>query len=147
LTGSLGQAPGRNHETLLGVRKSVGAAHDELRFGEIKGVIGVNEVPSDNISPRMALWGGGPEISAGSWHCLEVAFRGDTSPHEVRAYRDGEEIFAVNDPAQWQNGPLSPTFLDGKFVELIVGWHSFSNYANELWFDDLVVASAPVGCD
>jgi hypothetical protein len=146
LTGSLGQAPGRNHETLLGVRKSVGGAHDEVRFGEIKGVIGVNEVPSDNISPKMDLWGKGPSIAGGDWHCIEVAFRADLPQHEVRAFRDGVEIFSVNDPSQWQNGPLSPTFLDGKFVEFILGWQSFSNYANEIWFDDLVVATERVGC-
>ncbi len=147
LSGSLGHAEGRNHETLIGVRKTAGRADDEVRFGEIKGVIGVNEVPSDNISPRMDQWGKGPEISAGAWHCIEVAFRGDLPAHEVRAFSDGQEIFAVNDPSQWQNGPLSASFLDGKFGELILGWHSFSNYSNELWFDDLVAASERVGCD
>ena len=49
--------PSANHETLIGIRKLPGQANDEVRFGEIKGVIGTNEVPSDNISPKMAQWG------------------------------------------------------------------------------------------
>ncbi len=146
LTVGLGQNPGNNHETLLGVRGSVGQANEEVRFGEIKGVIGTNEVPSDDISPTMKHWGRGPRIEAGQWNCIEVAFLGDTEPHEVRAWRDGEEVHAVSDPAQWNNGALGTDFLGGKFSEFIVGWHSFSNLDNELWVDDLVVATERIGC-
>lgn len=146
LTGKLGQNPGNNHETLLGIRASVGQANDEVRFGEIKGVIGTNEVPSDDISPTMDSWGQGPVIEAGVWNCVEVAFLADQPDHEVRAWSNGEEVHVVNDPSQWNNHVLGPQFLEGKFNEFIIGWHSFSNFANEVWFDDLVVATERVGC-
>ena len=147
LTGKLGENPGNNHETLIGIRKSAGQANDEVRFGEIKGVIGTNEVPSDDISPTQEQWGMGPTISAGQWHCIEVAFLGDGATHEVIAWSDGVEVHRIDDPSQWNNGALGATFLDGKFVEFIIGWHSFSSYDNEIWFDDIVVATERIGCD
>lgn len=51
MTRQVGENPGANHEHFMGMRGSVGSANNEVRFGEIKGVIGTNEVPSDNISP------------------------------------------------------------------------------------------------
>ena len=147
LTKKLGQNPGNNHETLLGIRKSVGQANDEIRFGEIKGVIGTNEVPSDDISPTQDQWGKGPVISEGQWHCIEVAFLGDGPKHEIIAWSDGVEVHRVNDPSQWNNGALGATFLSGKFVEFIIGWHSFSSYNNEVWFDDIIVATEKIGCN
>jgi hypothetical protein len=147
LTAPLGQSPTRNHETLIGVRGTPGGASDEVRFGEIKGVIGTNEVPSDNISPLQEQWGKGPEIPAGEWLCIEVAFVGDAAPHSVQAWNNGTEVHLVNDPSQWQNGALSNEFLNGKFKEFIIGWQSFSNYANEIWFDDIIVATQRVGCN
>lgn len=146
LTNKLGQNPGHNHETLLGVRGTPGGANDEVRFGEIKGVIGTNEVPSDDISPTMDQWGLGPVIPAGEWNCIEVAFIGDAEPHEVRAWNNGTEVHAVNSAEQWQNGVLGTDFLTNKFNEFIIGWHSFSSYANEIWFDDIIVATQPIGC-
>ncbi|WP_157596046.1 hypothetical protein [Plesiocystis pacifica] len=146
LTGKLGQNPGNNHETLIGIRGTPGQASDEVRFGEIKGVIGTNEVPSDDISPTQEQWGMGPEITAGEWHCIEVAFVADEGPHRVEAWSDGEPIHLVDDPSQWNNGVLGTDFLDGKFTEFMLGWHSFSNFANEVWFDDVVVALERVGC-
>ncbi len=146
LTVQLGQNPGHNHETLLGIRGSVGQANEEVRFGEIKGVVGTNEVPSDDISPTMDQWGMGPLVEAGRWNCIEVAFVSTPGAHEVRAWRDGEDIHLVDDPSQWNNGALGSDFLTGKFNEFIIGWHSFSNVDNELWVDDLVVATERVGC-
>ena len=144
----LGQNPGHNHETLLGVRGSVGQANEEVRFGEIKGVIGTNEVPSDDISPTMESWGRGPVVEAERWNCIEVAFLADPDANAVVAWRDGEEIHRVDDPSQWNNGgALGPNFLDGKFNEFILGWHSFSDVTNELWIDDVFVATGRVGCD
>jgi len=145
-TEKLGAAPGRNHEHVIALRASSGNASNEVRFGEIKGVIGTNEVPSDDISPKADQWGTGPEISAGQWHCMEVSFDARNDPHVLRASRDGEEVHAITDTSQWNNRTAPSTFLQGKFGELVVGWHSFSNLVNEVWFDDLVVATEPVTC-
>lgn len=147
LTNKMGAiAEGNNHETLIGVRGTPGGANDEVRFGQIKGVLGTNEVPSDDIAPTQESWGKGPEIAAGTWNCIEVAFLGDGTNHEVHAWNNNTEVHVVDDPSDWNNKVLGPTFLDGKFKEFIIGWHSFSNYDNEIWVDDIVVATERVGC-
>lgn len=146
LTVQLGASPGRNHETLIGLRAGPGTASDEVRFGEIKGTLGTNEVPSDDLSPTYPSWGAGPTIAPGGWRCVEVAFLGDSASQEIHAWRDGEEVHAIDDPSDWNNHVLGETFLDGKFGEVVLGWHSFSNLDHELWIDDVVVASERIGC-
>ena len=143
MTRHLGQNPDANHETLFGIRKD---KDNEIRFGEIKGVIGVNEVPSDNITPKMDLWGKGPLIAANKWVCIEGAFIGDQTQHEVHAWADGTEVIAATSGDQWQNGTMPPSWLNGKWNEFMIGWQSFSNASNEIWIDDLVLATSRVNC-
>jgi hypothetical protein len=40
-------------------------------------------------------------------------------------------------PANW---------LDGKFTEVILGWHSFSSENIEVWMDDIIVATGRRDC-
>ena len=146
-TRQLGMNPGANHETLLGIRKAVGSANDEVRFGEIKGVIGTNEVPSDNISPKMAQWGMGPVVAPNGWRCIEVAFLADQAQHTLTAWADGVMVHAITAPDQWQNGNLPANWMNGKFVEFIMGWQSFSGVDTDLWIDDVVLSTSPIGCN
>ena len=146
-TRQLGMNPGANHETLLGIRKAVGSANDEVRFGEIKGVIGTNEVPSDNISPKMAQWGLGPVVAPNGWRCIEVAFLADQAQHTLTAWADGVMVHAITAPDQWQNGNLPANWMNGKFVEFIMGWQSFSGVDTDLWIDDVVLSNSPIGCN
>jgi len=143
MTRQLGQNPGANHETLFGIRKD---KDNEIRFGEIKGVIGINEVPSDNITPKMDLWGKGPLIAANKWVCIEGAFIGDQPQHEVHAWADGTEVIAATSGDQWQNGTMPATWLNGKWNEFMIGWQSFSSASNEIWIDDLVLATSRINC-
>lgn len=146
MTRQLGMNPNANHETLIGIRKATGTANDEVRFGEIKGVIGTNEVPTDNIAPKMDRWGMGPAISANAWHCYEVAFLADQAQHTLHASVDGTLVHEITAGDQWQNGAMPATWLSGKFVEVILGWHSFSSATNDVWLDDLVLSNDPIGC-
>jgi hypothetical protein len=136
-----------NHETLIGIRGESGSASNEVRFGEIKGALGTNEVPSDNISPKMDLWNKGPTIPGNTWVCIEVAFIGDKTPNELHAWHNGTEVHSITAGNQWQNGTMPDTWLNGKFVEVILGWHSFSSSTADIWLDDLVLSTSPIGCD
>ncbi|HWA71611.1 MAG TPA: hypothetical protein VG937_04745 [Polyangiaceae bacterium] len=147
MTRQLGMNPGANHETLLGIRKAVGSANDEVRFGEIKGVIGTNEVPSDNISPKMDQWGKGPVVAANTWACIEVAFLADQAQHQLQAWVGDTLVHSITAPDQWQNGVMPADWMKGKFVEFIIGWQSFSSAANDLWIDDLVLSNSKIGCN
>ena len=135
-----------NHETMIGIRGESGSASNEVRFGEIKGALGTNEVPSDNISPKMDLWNKGPTIPGNTWVCIEVAFIGDKTPNELHAWHNGTEVHSITAGNQWQNGTMPDTWLNGKFVEVILGWHSFSSSTADIWLDDLVLSTSPIGC-
>ena len=147
LTRQLGMNPGANHETLVALRKDPSGANDEVRFGEIKGVIGTNEVPTDNISPLQAQWGKGPVVPAQQWVCLEVAFLADQPQHVLRAWADGQLVHEVTLPSQWQNGPMPANWEQGKFQQVLIGWHSFSGVDTDLWFDDVALGAERIGCD
>lgn len=47
----LGRSPGNNHATLLGLRGETGQSEKEIRFGDAKGVLGININPTDGIAP------------------------------------------------------------------------------------------------
>jgi len=142
-----GMNPGANHETLIGIRKSAGSANDEVRFGEIKGVIGTNEVPTDNIAPKFAQWGMGPVFPPNTWACYEVAFLGDQPQHVLNAWINGTLVHSITAPDQWNNGAMPTTWLNGKFVEVIFGWHSFSGITNDVWMDDIALGTDRIGCN
>lgn len=135
-----------NHETLIGIRGTPGGANDEIRFGEIKGTLGVNEVPSDNITPQMDMWHKGESVAAETWACFEIEFAGDQAQHELHAWVDGTELVSVTTGDQWQNGAMPATWMNGKFKEVILGWQSFSSNNIDVWMDDVIVSTARVGC-
>lgn len=52
---------------------------------------------------------------------------------------------------QWQNNTMPADWLAQKFggtpAEIVLGWQSFSSAANDVWMDDLVLGTAPIGCN
>ncbi len=150
LTTAMGDLPmsgGDNHETLLGLTADPTSANTQVRFGQIKGVIGTNQVPSDNIAPIMADWYGGPVISANTWHCIEVEFAGDATYNSLYAWVDGTLVHSITAATDWQNGALAANWMNGMFVDAMFGWQSFSSIATELWMDDLALSTGSIGCN
>lgn len=157
MTRKLGQQTdmGANHETLIALRATSGDVNNEIRFGEIKGTVGVNETPSDNITPTMDKWhqASGPLVPASTWACIEVAFLADSSPNTLRSWQNGTTLLDVTSVGtdQWQNNSVTADWLAQKFggspSEVVIGWQSFSSAANEIWFDDLVLSASPIGCN
>jgi hypothetical protein len=135
-----------NHESLFVLRKNPNNADNEVRFGEIKGALGTNEVPTDDISPPQAQWGKGQVIPANAWVCIEVAFLGDLPQHQLLASADGVQVHSVTAPDQWEHKSAGATFLAGKFVQAVFGWQSFSNVETDLWIDDVALSNGPIGC-
>ena len=135
-----------NHESLFVLRKNPSGADNDVRFGEIKGALGTNEVPTDDISPPSAQWGKGQVIPANDWVCVEVAFLGDLPQHQLLAYANGTLVHSVTAPDQWEHKVASATFLTGKFVQAVFGWQSFSNVETDVWIDDVALSTTPIGC-
>lgn len=146
MTTQLGNGPqGDNHETLLGVTGDPTSVNEQVRFGVIKGAVGTNETPSDNIAPKMAMWYMPPIITANAWHCVEVAFLGDQTPNALYAWSDTVLVHSITADSQWQNGALT-NWLNGKFVDAMFGWQSFGSQANDVWMDDLDMSTGPLDC-
>jgi polyisoprenoid-binding protein YceI len=141
----LGSEPADNHEHIMGV-KATQDANNEIRVGQIKGVLGTNEVPSDNIAPKMDQWGKGPIISANAWHCVETAMYADTTYDELRMWVDGALVHSITSGADWNNGALAANWMDGKFNYVEFGFQSFSGNTTDVWMDDIVVSTQPIGC-
>jgi hypothetical protein len=123
-----------NHETLMGLRGKAGDANNEIRFGEIKGALGTNEVSSDDISPKQDQWGKGAALKANTWYCVEVAFRGDMAYNSLYAYVDGQLIHSITSATDWTHGSLTSSWMNGRFKEVIFGWH-------------IVVSKETIGCE
>jgi hypothetical protein len=151
MTRQLGMGPSSaNHETLLGITKDPSNVNTEVRFGEIKGVIGTNQVPTDDISPLMAKWYMGPIVTANAWHCIEVEFAGDAAYNSLYAWADGTLVHSITAGTDWQNGALAstPNWMSGMFAAVKFGWQSFSSAANDVWMDDLAMSvTGPIGCN
>ncbi len=145
MTKQLGSEPSDNHEHIMGLKKTPDA-NNEVRIGQIKGVLGTNEVPSDNIAPKMAQWGRGPIITPNAWHCVESAFYADTAYNEVYMWVDGALVHSITSANDWNNGSLPANWLSDKFNYVMFGFHSFSGNSTDVWMDDIVVSTQPIGC-
>jgi polyisoprenoid-binding protein YceI len=142
---SMGADPADNHEHIMGVRKTTDA-NDEIRVGQIKGVLGTNEVPSDNIAPKQDKWGTGTKLNANTWYCIETGMLTDTAYDELYMWVDGTLVHSITSSADWNNGALGANWLDGKFKYAMFGFHSFSGNTADVWMDDIVVSTSRIGC-
>lgn len=141
----LGNDPGDNHEHIMGIKRTPDA-NDEIRFGQIKGHLGTNHIPSDDISPRQDKWYSGPEITANTWHCVQLELRGDLSYNTLNAWVDGTLVHTVDEPGDWNNGLSAQQWMADKFNYVMFGFHSFSGNDASVWMDDITVATEWVDC-
>ncbi len=139
-----------NHEHIFALRQSVGSEGTEFRFGQSKGTVGANIVPSDALSPN--VFGGGfnaatqPTIPANVWNCIELGLLGGRPQNVVIASLNGKEVFRIDSPDDW-HAATPGNFLDGYFKEVVFGFRSFTNGVNgNIWMDDIRVSTSPIGC-
>ncbi|HVV53210.1 MAG TPA: hypothetical protein VHO06_26365, partial [Polyangia bacterium] len=138
-----------NHETLIALTQDPSNANQQIRFGQIFGALGTNESVTDNIAPITADWNMGAQISAATWHCLEVEFDGTAAYNALRAYSDGTLVHAITSAADWAHSPgLAADWMSGHFVDVALGWQSFSSMKNDVWMDDLAMSTTGrIGCN
>ncbi len=61
---------------------------------------------------------------------------------------DGTQVHAITStPAQWEHMQLPANWMDGKFVQFIMGWQSFSGIDTDLWIDDVALGVDRIGCN
>ncbi len=141
----MGNVAGDNHEHIFGIKKTLDA-NDEIRVGQIKGVLGTNHIPSDNIAPRMNQWNSGPQLAANRWYCVETAYLADAAYDTLHMWVDGALVHSIDSSDDWNNGALGANWMSDKFNFVMFGFHSFSNRNADVWMDDIVVSTQPIGC-
>src|SRR5690606_17569766 len=64
----------------------------------------------------------------------------------LRMRVNGNEVHSITSGADWNNGNLAADWMSDKFRYVMFGFHSFSNRNADVWMDDLVVSTQPIGC-
>ena len=141
----MGNEAGDNHEHIMGIKKTADA-NNEVRVGQIKGVLGTNESVFDNIAPKQSQWWSGQQLSANKWYCIETAYYADTSYDELYFWVDGKLVHSVTSGNDWNNGAAPANWLSDKFTYAMFGFHSFSSNTADVWMDDIVLSTQPIGC-
>jgi hypothetical protein len=137
-----------NHNHFMAISNGDVYNEQEIRIGEMKGALGVNESVSDALVPKYEYWWGKiktPRIEADTWYCVETAFLNDGDKSELRIWLDGDLITEITEPTDFHS-TVADKWLDGRFKRINFGWASWGTYANDVYFDDIAVATQRIGC-
>jgi hypothetical protein len=128
-------------------------AHEDkdLRLGGQNQVLIWNRESDDATLPELSPTGTGlsKALQVGTWQCLEWTI--DSAKREMRTWLDGTPVEGLTldtDPSadvdrQWQR----KTDWQPMLIDLRLGWESYGDQAETLWFDDLAVGKTRIGCD
>jgi len=136
------------HTTFLALADSTDAK--DLRMGGQQGIFMFNRELNDATLPALSPAGIAQSLApaAGTWYCVELAI--DGAGHTLRASIDGvaraglalDTTPTPDIDQQWLNGPVwSPRLQNIRF-----GWEAYGGPAMNLWFDDIAIGTAPIGC-
>ncbi|HYN97063.1 MAG TPA: cellulose-binding domain-containing protein [Pilimelia sp.] len=137
------------HVTFMALRDDNDGGRD-LRMGGQNSALQWNRESDDATLPEQSPNGVALSraLPTGQWNCVE--FQVDGSLGHIRTWLNGAEVpgLAVDGvptrdiDSQWLNKPnWRPALSD-----LRLGWESYGDGADTLWFDDVAVGSARVGC-
>jgi hypothetical protein len=91
--------------------------------------------------------GAGFQFKANTWTCLEAFFNGAPAASEFRVWIEGKEIteMHVTDFRGSMNGAPRTTWAPTyKFIK--IGANDYDANLGHIWYDDVVVATQPIGC-
>ena len=128
------------------------AMHDtttgkDLRMGGQNQALQWNRESDDATLPAQSPVGGALSVPlpVDTWSCVE--FRVDGAAGEMQTWLNGTEVAGLHADttptadvdAQW--GTYHPSLTDFR-----LGWESYGNGADTLWFDDVALSSSRIGC-
>jgi hypothetical protein len=136
-----------SHTTFLAMKDAADGNRD-LRMGGQNGALQWNRSSDDATLPEQSPAGVAQStaLPTGGWHCVELQVEGagrlttwldGTSVPGLRA--DGVPTADVD--RQWLARSWAPRLTD-----LRLGWESYGEGSDTLWFDDVAVAGSRVGC-
>ncbi|KQR08493.1 cellulose-binding domain-containing protein [Cellulomonas sp. Leaf334] len=136
-----------SHTTFLAMKDSADGNRD-LRMGGQNGALQWNRSSDDATLPEQSPTGVSMStaLPTGSWHCVELLVEG---AGRLTTWVDGSTVpglVADGTPThdvdgQWLNKAWAPRLTD-----LRLGWESYGEGADTLWYDDVAVAASRLGC-
>jgi hypothetical protein len=136
------------HTTMVALRDANDGNRD-LRFGGQNGALQWNRASDDATLPEQSP--AGVALSAplptGTWNCVE--FKVDQSNGTMQTWLNGTSVPGLlqdgvpthDIDGQWLNKTWRPALTD-----LRLGWESYGEGADTLWYDDVAVGTTRVGC-
>jgi hypothetical protein len=124
-------------------------AGDTLRFGGQNGALQFNRASDDATLPEQSPAGVALSrpLPVNTWNCVE--FKIDGSNGTIETWLDSVSVPGLLEDgtpthdidSQWLNRTWRPALTD-----LRLGWESYGDGADTLWYDDIAVGSARNGC-
>lgn len=141
---------GDGHTTLLTLKDTADGGKD-LRMGGQSKIMMWNRESDDATLPELSPTGIGLSVSppALAWRCVE--FHIDEADGQMQTWVDGAEVAGLHQDGvptqdidkQWLNkAGWKPDLMDLK-----LGWESYAGQDMTLWFDDVAIGPARIGCD
>ncbi len=146
--GSIGAAGAGNHAHFMGTMTNVSNnPGNEVKFGVVDGTrLGGMQVTGDSFTTAGA-GGTGASVAANTWTCVEYALI--DAGGKMYGWVNDAQVLNAESGAAWQNGNGNDriTAADLNFVHF--GWRGFGGVMapRDIWFDDIVVSNAKIGCN
>jgi hypothetical protein len=139
----------QQHVTFLAMRDAADGGRD-LRMGGQNGALQWNRASDDATLPEQSPAGVALSVplATGRWSCVE--FMVDGAAGHLRTWVDGAEVAGLaadgtpthDIDGQW----LNRTNWRPNLTDLKLGWESYGEGADTLWFDDIAMGTSRVGC-
>jgi hypothetical protein len=137
----------QGHVTFLALHDA--ADGKDFRLGAQKGVLAFNREVTDATLPELSPAGVAASVALPTdrWACVQLAVDGDAG--RLRTWVDGAEVPGLgidgvpthDGDGQWLSRPWKPQLTD-----LRLGWQSYGNETDTVWYDDVALSTVPVGC-
>ena len=136
------------HTTAVALRDTADGNRD-LRFGGQNGALQWNRASDDATLPEQSPAGVAQSrpLPVNTWTCVE--FKVDGSDGTMETWLDGVSVPGLKQDGvpthdidgQWLNRTYRP-----RLVDLKLGWESYGEGADTLWYDDVVVSGTRNNC-
>lgn len=144
----LDTALGDGHTTFMAMRDQSEAR--DLRMGGQAQILMWNRESDDATLPALSPVGRAASVAlpARTWRCIEFAVDGPAGT--IQTWVDGtlvEGLVVDGAPTADIDEPwLRKTGWAPSLSDFKLGWEAYAGQSNTLWFDDVALASRPIGC-
>jgi len=139
-------ALGPNHVAFIAM-KDANDQNKDIRIGGQNKMLQWNRENDDATLPTQSPQGVAKSVPlpTGKWVCFEYMIGSDGT---AQTWVDGTEVAGLHagaKVAEIDQGWLANSWKP-KLVDVRVGWESYGDGTDTLWFDDIAIGSSKIGC-